>query len=69
MFVLTGSRQFQVMEAVSQSLAGRTVMIQLLPFSLEELSVAAPADDLVLKGFYPRIWDQRLDPSKRCRAI
>ena len=62
MFVLTGSRQFQVMEAVSQSLAGRTVMIQLLPFSLEELSVAAAADDLLLRGFYPRIWDQRLDP-------
>ena len=37
-------------------------MIQLLPFSLEELSVAAAADDLLLKGFYPRIWDQRLDP-------
>ena len=62
MFVLTGSRQLQVMEAVSQTLAGRTVMVQLLPFSLEELSVTATADDLLLKGFYPRIWDQRLDP-------
>ena len=62
LFILTGSRQFEVMEAVSQSLAGRTAMIRLLPFSLEELSEKIDLDQLLLKGFYPRIWDQQLDP-------
>jgi predicted AAA+ superfamily ATPase len=62
LFVLTGSRQFEVMEAVSQSLAGRTAMIRLLPFALEELSARVDIDQLLLKGFYPRIWDQQLNP-------
>lgn len=62
LFVLTGSRQFEVMEAVSQSLAGRTAMIKLLPFAVEELSGRVNLDHLLLTGFYPRIWDQRLDP-------
>jgi len=62
LFVLTGSRQFEVMESVSQSLAGRTAMIRLLPFALEELSAKIDLDQLLLKGFYPRIWDQQLDP-------
>lgn len=36
-FILTGSQQFQVMEKVSQTLAGRTALVNLLPFSLDEL--------------------------------
>jgi len=62
LFVLTGSRQFEVMEAVSESLAGRTAMIRLLPFALEELPGKTDLDQLMLKGFYPRIWDQQLNP-------
>jgi len=62
LFVLTGSRQFEVMEAVNQSLAGRTAMIRLLPFALEELSSKIGLDQLLLRGFYPRIWDQQLNP-------
>lgn len=37
LFVLTGSRQFKLMESISQSLAGRTALLKLLPFSFEEL--------------------------------
>ncbi len=36
-FVLTGSQQLYVMEKVSQTLAGRTAIVILLPFSLNEL--------------------------------
>ena len=36
-FILTGSRQFEMMEKVSQSLAGRTAVARLLPFSFGEL--------------------------------
>ncbi|MEW6218730.1 MAG: ATP-binding protein [Thermodesulfobacteriota bacterium] len=36
-FILTGSQQFQVLEKVTQTLAGRTALVNLLPFSLDEL--------------------------------
>lgn len=36
-FILTGSQQFHVMEKVTQTLAGRTALVNLLPFSLDEL--------------------------------
>ncbi len=65
-FVLTGSRQFRVAEAVSQSLAGRTAVLRLLPFSIHEAQTAPSGqgvDDFIFAGFYPRIYDQDLDPS------
>ncbi len=37
-FVLTGSQQFHMMEKVSQTLAGRTAVVNLLPFALNELT-------------------------------
>ncbi|MGC9312258.1 MAG: ATP-binding protein [Sediminispirochaetaceae bacterium] len=66
-FILTGSRQFEVMEAVSQSLAGRTAMLKLLPFSIGELCAAGwirSNDDLIHRGFYPRIYSSGLDPNR-----
>src|SRR3989338_4882738 len=36
MFILTGSHQQSLHESISQSLAGRTVMLKLLPYSLQE---------------------------------
>ncbi|MEK7746932.1 MAG: AAA family ATPase, partial [Elusimicrobiota bacterium] len=35
LFILTGSQQFEVMTRVSQSLAGRTAVLKLLPLSLD----------------------------------
>ena len=35
LFVLTGSEHFQLSQAISQSLAGRTALLHLLPFSLD----------------------------------
>lgn len=43
-FVLTGSQQLRVMEKVSQTLAGRTAIVILLPFSLYEL-LGEPSSD------------------------
>ncbi len=69
-FVLTGSQQFELMSQVSQSLAGRTAVLRLLPFTLAEVrrlqgAVAAPdLANTLLAGFYPRIHDQRLNPSQ-----
>jgi predicted AAA+ superfamily ATPase len=66
-FVLTGSRQLRVAEAVSQSLAGRTAVLPLLPFSIHEAREARVDDEIdavIHTGFYPRIYDQELDPTR-----
>ncbi len=67
MFILTGSRQFEMMEAVSQSLAGRTAVARLLPFSFGELypdNKDISVDQMLYAGFYPRIHDKGLDPTE-----
>lgn len=69
-FILTGSQQFELMTRVSQSLAGRTAVLRLLPFTLAEArrasAVAGDAGvaEVLLTGFYPRIHDRGLDPSQ-----
>ncbi len=65
LFVLTGSEQFRLSNAISQSLAGRTALLRLLPFSLAErqrIGASNAIDDILYSGFYPRIHDQRLEP-------
>ena len=64
-YVLTGSENFKLNEAVSESLAGRIAQLRLLPFSFEERRRAGcndSLDELVYSGFYPRIIDQGLEP-------
>ena len=65
LFVLTGSEQFPLSDAVSQSLAGRTALLRLLPFSLAErrrIGGSAEIDEMIFSGFYPRILDHGLEP-------
>lgn len=65
LFALTGSGQFLLSDAIDQSLAGRTALLRLLPFSIDELRRAGGAcgvDDMLYAGFYPRIHDRGLDP-------
>ena len=65
LYVLTGSQHFQLSDAISQSLAGRTALLRLLPFSMAELEGMDASDrlnDILHAGFYPRIYDQGLDP-------
>jgi uncharacterized protein len=69
-FILTGSQQFELMTQVTQSLAGRTAVLRLLPFTLAEAArlkgSSAPPDlaSTLLTGFYPRIHDKSLNPSQ-----
>lgn len=65
-FVLTGSQQFEMMEKLTQSLAGRTAILTLLPFSLAEAyGTAVPdIDHAVYTGGYPRIFDRSLNPTE-----
>ena len=65
LFVLTGSEQFRLSATIGQSLAGRTALLRLLPFSLAELKKSGGSDDLdsiLYTGFYPRIHDRGLNP-------
>lgn len=65
-YVLTGSHQPQLKEKVSQSLAGRTALITLLPFSLSELAAAGfplTRDEAIYHGFLPRIYSDGLNPT------
>jgi len=81
-FILTGSQQFLLNKNISQSLAGRTAILRLLPFSLSEIlgkkpqlywqggepvKFSKPSQTLfatIYKGFYPRIYDKKLDPKQ-----
>ncbi len=66
MFILTGSQQFEVMESITQSLAGRTAIVKLLPFSLNEAYKNlenVSLNKVLFTGFFPRIFDKNINPS------
>jgi uncharacterized protein len=66
-YILTGSNQFQLNEALSQSLAGRTAVFNLLPFSLSEMQPFDPETEqketAIVNGFLPRRYHDRI-PAK-----
>jgi len=65
-FILTGSSNFLLMEKISQTLAGRTAILHLLPFSFSELEnssfTADQYETLIFRGQYPRIYDRDIAP-------
>ncbi len=64
LFILTGSQNFSLIASITQSLAGRTSILELLPFSMSEIPDIVDEtsiDDMIIHGFYPRIHDQGLD--------
>ena len=67
-FVLTGSLQFGLMSDISQTLAGRVGLVQVLPFSLSELQQAGivvdQLDELLHRGLYPPLYDRDLNPAQ-----
>ncbi len=65
-FVLTGSQNLGLMATLSQSLAGRSAMVQLLPLALSEVRGEARASDineLLVRGLYPALYDRKLRPA------
>ena len=67
-FVLTGSHQLALRAAITQSLAGRTAVLQLLPLSIHELKRAGKQylrfEEYIVNGFLPRIHSQNQRPSR-----
>jgi uncharacterized protein len=66
-YILTGSQQFGLMSGITQSLAGRTAFVELLPFAVPELSgtgnLPATIEAMLLTGCYPPIYDRALSPT------
>ena len=67
MYILTGSQNTELMDAVDQSLAGRVGILTLLPFSHEEMRNAGILPETTNKeifcGAYPSIYDRSIDPT------
>jgi predicted AAA+ superfamily ATPase len=61
--VLIGSSNFALLQRVTQSLAGRTAVLTLLPLSLSELGkerLTASTDTIMLNGGYPSVWAENI---------
>jgi len=75
-FILTGSQKFNLMKAVSDSLAGRCAIVELETLSFEEISQHLPypknVSDLVgaiVRGGFPDLWrDPGIDANAYYRA-
>lgn len=66
MFILTGSSNLLLMEAVSQSLSGRVAIFKLLPLSMlevKDIEIGWSIEKRILNGFYPRLLTQKMDVS------
>lgn len=71
LYILTGSNQFSLLQNITQSLAGRTVLLKLLPFSISEIAQYGhdyTTDDLIYQGFYPGIYQSQLNPTIAYRS-
>ena len=71
LYILTGSQQLNLNAAITQSLAGRTALLTLLPFSIEELQqydlTDFSRDNYLHHGFMPRVYDQQQQPGMAYR--
>lgn len=65
-FVLTGSQNFLMNQAITQSLAGRIGILTLLPLSLHELTngklLSNDINEMLLNGSYPRVYTEHFAP-------
>ncbi len=65
-FILTGSNNLELSSNVSQTLAGRTKILEVLPLQRDEIPPEVRKDNLeesLFFGSYPRIFDEKLDPT------
>ncbi|MBN2511267.1 MAG: ATP-binding protein [Spirochaetales bacterium] len=61
-YIVTGSRQFNLLEGVTETLAGRAAFLTLFPFSMMELKDARRSSpdcfEMLFNGFYPPLYDR-----------
>ena len=67
-FVLTGSQNFLMNQAITQSLAGRIGILTLLPLSIKELKqnnlLPQSIDEIIFNGGYPKIYTEQFTPGE-----
>jgi uncharacterized protein len=67
-FVLTGSQNFLMNQAITQSLAGRIGILTLLPLSINELRennhLTDNVNEIIFKGSYPKIYTENFTPEE-----
>lgn len=65
-FILTGSQNFLMNQAITQSLAGRVSLHTLLPLSFEELKpyniLPEDVENILYQGLYPAIYTKNVPP-------
>jgi len=64
-FILSGSQNFLLMEKISQSLAGRVGILNLLPLSYQEIQATGSTielDALAWRGGYPALYNSTVPP-------
>ena len=69
-FILTGSHQFALLEAINQSLAGRTDVLVLYPLSFAEvkhLDENFELEDWLVNGFYPRVLAEHIPAARNSK--
>jgi uncharacterized protein len=73
LFVLTGSQNLSLLSRVTQSLAGRTALVELLPLSISELRQAGQLDahyaSHLVKGFFPALYARDVDAHEWLQAF
>lgn len=63
-FIVTGSSNFSLMQRITQSMAGRTAIVSLLPLSTREILAnykKVSSSELLLRGGYPAVWKSDLN--------
>ena len=62
-YILTGSQKFTLMKEVSESLAGRSVIIELENLSFREITDKVLLEKIITRGQYPELWRQQEMPA------
>ena len=58
-YIVSGSNNFSLMEKITQSMAGRTAVLSLLPLSTDEILRYRPnvtTSELIINGGFPGVW-------------
>jgi len=67
-YILSGSQNFNLIEEITQSLAGRVGLFRMYPFDLTEMKkgglLEGNKNKMIINGFYPAIYDRKISPSR-----
>jgi len=67
-FIISSSQNFQLMQEITQSLAGRVAIFKLFPFEFMEMKnanwLSEELSETITKGFYPAVFERDLNHDK-----